>query len=197
MVGYRLTATRNQARCVGLILALVLLAACDGDSGDQANPTTTRRSSPVTVEGTSTTAIGEDGEVRAGYEAASEAFIEAAAVPDPDFPGLAETHVDPMLQQRRETLLALKADGRAIRYPTPSEYRIEVDQIMLDGEVARLVACVVDDGERVDASTGDVIASGVGTVEWRVAMRRVDGQWRLAERVENARWEGVDGCAAA
>lgn len=131
----------------------------------------------------------------AGYEAASEAFIQAAAIPDPDFPRLAETHTGPMLEQRRETLLALQADGRVIRYPTPSQYSIEVEDIDVEGDVARLVACVVDDGERVESATGNVVASGVGTVEWRVAMRRVDGEWRLAERLENARWDGVAGCA--
>lgn len=128
----------------------------------------------------------------AAYEVASRAFIEAAAIPDPDFPRLADTHTGPMLEQRRETLLALQADGRVIRYPSPSQYSIEVevDSVEVDGEVARLVACVVDDGERVEVTTGTVVASDVGTVEWRVAMRLVDGRWRLAERLENSRWEG-------
>ena len=75
-------------------------------------------------------------------------------------------------------------------------YQDSEASIDIDGDVARLVACVVDDGERVDAASGAVVASGVGTVEWRAAMRRVDGEWLLAERLENQRWEGVAGCAS-
>lgn len=133
--------------------------------------------------------------MRAAYEAASRAFIEAAAVPDPDYPPLATTHTGPMLVQRRDVLLGLKADGRIIRYPQPSQYRIQFERVEIQQDVARLVACVVDDGERVEASSGRVLSSGTGTVEWRAALRRVDGSWRLAERLENQRWEGVAGCA--
>jgi len=100
-----------------------------------------------------------------------------------------------MLTQRRDVLLGLKADGRVIRYPQTSVYRIQFESVEIDQDVARLVTCVVDDGERLEAASGTVLSSGVGTVEWKAALRRVDGVWRLAERVENQRWEGVAGCA--
>jgi len=54
----------------------------------------------------------------------------------------------------------------------------------------------VDDGETVVASSGEVVAHGLFTVQARAAMRRVDGTWRLAERLESAEWEGIAGCAA-
>lgn len=100
-----------------------------------------------------------------------------------------------MLDQRRETLRALQLDRRVIRYPQPSQYRIEFESVDVEDDVARLVVCVVDDGERVEVDTGRVIASGVGTVRGTAALRRVDGTWRLAERREEARWDGVAGCA--
>lgn len=133
----------------------------------------------------------------AAYEAASRAFIDAAAIPDPAFPALAATHTGPMLTQRREVLLALKADGRIIRYPQPTQYRIEIETVEVDQDVAHLVVCVVDDGQRVQLSTGEVVAGGVVTVRARAAMRRVSGSWRLAERVKEVEWEGVAGCATA
>ena len=144
---------------------------------------------------TSTTSPSDEAAVRSAYEAASRAFIEAAAIPDPNYPALTETHTGPMLEQRQDTLRALQLDHRIIRYPQPSQYRVEIDDVTIDGDVARLTVCVVDDGERVEKDTGRVIASGVGTVQGTAAMRRVDGTWRLAERREDQRWDGVAGCA--
>lgn len=201
MVAHELTRCgRKWTALVGSVAVLLAVGACRGGDGDGIGKptTTTAASQPATAApSTSTTEAmsGEEAKVRLAYEAASQAFIEAAAIPDPNYATLTQTHVGPMLEQRRQTLLGLKADGRVIRYPQPSAYRIKIDDVQIDGEVARLVACVVDDGERVEVATGRVIASGVGTVEWSAALRRVDGTWRLAERVEKARWEGVSGCA--
>ena len=121
-----------------------------------------------------------------------------SAIPDPDYPALAATHTGPMLEQRRNVLRALRADGRIIRYPTNSQYRIDIDEdtFKLDGDVATFEVCIVDDGERVVAATGEVISGGLGTAQARAAMRRIDGVWKLAERVQLAEWEGVAGCAA-
>ncbi|HEX7167071.1 MAG TPA: hypothetical protein VF230_08830 [Acidimicrobiales bacterium] len=131
----------------------------------------------------------------AAYEAASRAFVEAAAIPDPDHPQLAATHTGPMLEQRRGVLRALKLDGRVIRYPENSQYRTDVHAVDVDADVAVFDVCGVDDGQRVVASTGEVISGGVVTVLARAAMRRVDGAWLLAEREKVQEWEGVAGCA--
>lgn len=102
-----------------------------------------------------------------------------------------------MLDQRRNVLLALKADGRVIRYPEPTQYSIEFEDVQVEGDVARLQVCGVDDGQRVQASTGEVVAGGTVTVRARAAMRRINGSWLLAERVKEMEWEGVAGCATA
>lgn len=130
------------------------------------------------------------------YEAASRAFIDAAAIPDPSFPAVAATHTGPMLEQTTNLLRALQLDGRYIRYPANSQYRIDVEGVEVTGDVARLAVCVIDDGERVERASGNVIAGGVVTVQWTAAMRRVDGTWRLAERREESRRDGIAGCAA-
>ena len=121
----------------------------------------------------------------------------AYAVLTENLPALAATHTGPMYEQRRGVLLALQADGRVIRYPENSQYRVEIDEgtIEVDSDVARFEICGVDDGERVVAATGEVVAGGVVTVEAHVAMQRVDGVWKLAERQQLAEWEGVAGCA--
>lgn len=188
-------------RCLGVLLVVALSLSSQGCGGDDdaSSSTTTRPSEPTTTttdtSSTSTSASPDTAAVSSAYESASRAFIDAAAIPDPDFPAIAATHTGPMLEQRRETLRALQLDHRIIRYPQPSEYRIDVEDVTVDGEVARLTVCVVDDGERVNVDTGEVIASGTGTVRWTAAMQRVEGSWRLAERREEARWDGVAGCA--
>lgn len=185
-----------------VMVALVLLgaAACsddDGDGGTVASESTTTTRRPTTTTTTNPTEALE-AEIEAAYVASSRAFIDAAAIPDPNFPALAATHTGPMFEQRRGVLFGLQADGRVVRYPPNSQYRIEVDDesIELDGDVARLEVCVVDDGERVVVATGEVVAHGLFTVQARAAMQRVDGVWKLAERVQEAEWEGVAGCAA-
>lgn len=189
------------ARLVVLV-ALVLLsaAACSDDDGDggavSSDSTTSTTTRPPTTTTTDPTAALET-EISEAYEASSRAFIDAAAIPDPNLAALVATHTGPMYEQRRGVLLALQADGRVIRYPENSQYRVEIDEdsFEVDGDVARFEICGVDDGERVVAATGEVVAGGVVTVEARVAMQRVDGVWRLAERQQLAEWEGVAGCA--
>lgn len=183
-----------------VLFAISVLAAAscaDDDGGAVASDSTT--SSSARPPTTSTTADPDeplDEEVEAAYIASSRAFIDAAAIPDPNFPALAATHTGPMFEQRHGVLLGLQADGRVIRYPPSSQYRIEVSDIEIDGDVARLEVCVVDDGETVVASSGEVVAHGLFTVQARAAMRRIDGTWRLAERLEDGEWEGIAGCAA-
>jgi hypothetical protein len=188
------------ARSVGvltLVVVLALGASCSDKSGE-AGTTTLPRSK---VRSSSTSADPGDHDlaaVRAAYNASSRAFIDAAAIPDPNFAALTETHTGLMLEQREKVLAALKRDGRVIRYPANTKYHADIDDntFKLDGDVAIFDVCVVDDGERVDVASGKVISGGVGTVQARAAMRRVDGVWKLAEREQIAEWEGVAGCAA-
>lgn len=183
-----------------LAIAVLAAASCSDDDGgavasDSTTSSTARRSTTTTTADPSE-ALEE--EVEAAYVASSRAFIDAAAIPDPNFPALSATHTGPMFEQRRDVLLGLQADGRVIRYPPNSQYRIEVDEesIEIEDDVARFEVCGVDDGERVVAASGEVIAGGVVSVHARVAMQRVDGMWKLAERQQIAEWEGVAGCAA-
>lgn len=186
-----------------VFVALVLLsaAACSDDDGDGGAVSSDSTTSTTTRPSTTTTAADPtavlEAEISEAYEVSSRAFIDAAAVPDPNLPALAATHTGPMYEQRRGVLLALQADGRVIRYPENSQYRVEIDEdsFEVDGDVARFEICGVDDGERVVVATGEVVAGGVVTVEARVAMQRVDGVWKLAERQQLAEWEGVAGCA--
>ncbi len=154
------------------------------------SPTTSAPSS--TMPPSTTSPIKDD--IEAAYIAARDAFVAAAAIPDPNDPRLAATHVDPMLEQRRRVLLGLQGDGRIIRYPPNSRYEVVVEMVEIEGDVARLTFCAIDDGERVVVSTGEVIASGVGKVTGRAALRLQDGVWRLAEQLFDSREPGEASC---
>jgi hypothetical protein len=96
-----------------------------------------------------------------------------------------------MLQQTRDLLRSLKADGRVIRYPSNSQYRVVVESARTDGDVSRLQFCAVDDGERVDARTGEVISQGVVTARGQAALRLEAGVWKLAEQKFDSRTAGA------
>lgn len=187
-------------RALLLALGLGLIAtACSGD-GDAASETSTTRATTTTRPSTTTTAdpaVQTEAEVVDAYEAASEAFLDAAAIPDPDFPALLNTHVDPMLDQRRGVLTQLKVQGRVIRLPENSIHSIEAESFELrDADTAVLDVCIVDDGERFDAATGELLTDGEpGTSRFQAAMSRVDGRWVLAEQLLQEEWPGVAGCA--
>ena len=183
-----------------LLLATLAVASCSGDDGVESGSTTSTEASSTTSSSTTTTVDPAEealDEIEEAYDASGRAFIEAAAIPDPNHESFVATHTGPMLQQRRTVLRGLQADGRLIRYPPDSEYRVEIDpgSVEIEGDIATFKICGVDDGERVVAATGEVVAGGTVTVQAQVAMQRVDGTWKLAERRQLAEWEGVAGCA--
>lgn len=188
-----------------VVLAAVFtlgLSAC-ADGKDEAAPPTSAPTAAPSPSASATTSMTDraqtlEAEVVAAYEAASQAFLDAAAIPDPDFPALAQTHVDPMLDQRRGVLTQLKFEGRVIRLPADSVRSIEAESFEAHGDgTAVLVVCIIDDGERYDAATGELLTDGrPGTSRFRAALRNVDGRWVLAEQLLEEEWPGVAGCAA-
>jgi hypothetical protein len=194
------------AAAIGLIALAVVLVTGDPDIEPRDGADTSLESTPTgrTTDPTTATTVDPEQalrtEVMAAYDAQSDAFFQAAGIPDPDHPALAATHTQPMLGTTRALIVGLLGDGRIMRLPPDSQYRNEVESVEFppeyDGTVAILTVCTVDDGEIVELATGRVVAGGAGTVESRAAMRLEAGVWKLAEREELARWPGVAGCAA-
>jgi hypothetical protein len=184
------------------VILAALVAACGDDGGPDVAEGATSTSDTTTSALSTTTEDPQAAERQAvidAYLAAAEAARQASAppVPNPDLPVLLATHVGPMLEQRQGVFRGLRANGWAIRYPSDSKFRVEVESVEFDGDDAAILeVCAVDDGERIVVQTGEVLASGVATVEVTAAMRRVDGVWKLAERREEQQWEGEAGCAA-
>jgi hypothetical protein len=190
------------ALCVAL-LGAATFAACSDDSGADESSSTTEATTTTTAATDPEDA--ERAEVIAAYEDAVTAASEALAppTPNPQLPALLATHTGPMLEQRQTVASGLAANGWAIRLPEDTRFRAEVDPESVefdpdDPHVAFLTACSVDDGERFVVETGEPVADdsgGLHTIELSVAMQRVDGVWKLAERREEDRWDGEAGCA--
>jgi hypothetical protein len=188
---------------IGVCLVLVL-SGCGGDDdvGDEARggtSPTAATSSATTTEPTDDWQGAERQAVIDAYLAAEDAALAASGppTPDPELPALLRTHTGLILDQRQETILGLRANGWAIRLPEGSRFNLDVESVELEGDsVAILRVCGLDDGERFVVETGEVIASGLVTVELTAAMELVDGVWKLSERREEHQWEGQAGCAA-
>lgn len=180
-------------------MALLAAAGCSNGSSDTdvADRTTTTTTSSTTTSTTVDPAMAAAASAIDGYKAAEAAAIEAGKIPDPNLPALAATHIDPMLQQRRLVFAAMKRDGRVWRYPANTKTRdiVEIEDVEIDGVVARFEACAVDDGEEVEVATNRVIDGGVVTIRSLIAMELTDGVWKLAERKKLESWNGVAGCA--
>ena len=180
------------------LFVCLLLAACTDDDSSKAQRTTTSSTTSSTIDGPS----AEVDAVVAAYKAAELAGIRAGMIPDPDYPDLAATHTGPMLERARELYRGYQLRNVAYRYPDPPEkgFRITVDPetVEITGDVALFEACAVDEGQRIDTETGKPLSpdGGVSTVLLKVAMQRVDGVWKLAERKNLDSWDGVAGCAA-
>lgn len=197
-----MTATARWRHCVvraALATFVVLAAACSDEPNraDEDRPTSTDRVESDT-SGPTTTLDERSQAVVDGLDAAGDAFNEAAGGPDPDYP-LDETHVGPMLNQSRNIVEGLAADGLVLEYPEDSrssETVLSVD--FRSDSVAILEVCAVDDGRRVDQETGEVVAGGgVSTVWSDVAMELHGDTWKLAEVNQTDRKDGAASCDPA
>lgn len=159
--------------------------------------------------------------VEEGYVAAMRARIDSGSPPDPDFPNLAETHVDPMLEEWTGQLERWAFTDHVVRYPEFPDVTVlsvtfgwdtgdgsadtEADDADGNsvGNLATVQACIVDGGQLVHQPTGDVErqenadSSGLVTVYEHATMKKVDGAWKLAERRPDKDWPGRAGCAVA
>jgi hypothetical protein len=70
-----------------------------------------------------------------------------------------------------------------------------VTVVSVDGDLAVVQECFVDDAVVYRRSTGEVVNDGVATHNVRGELRRANGVWRVSYTRLAQRWEGVDGCA--
>lgn len=139
------------------------------------------------------------------YEAYWDAYDAARATPSvnpsTDFPILADLAAGEQLEVSHESLVELAQKGEAIREPeTPAiagvsadaEHRLRVD--LVDGSVAEISACVVNDDVRHIVGSGAIVRDAVTTVTSEATMAFTDGEWKLIRSRAIDIAEGVTGC---
>ena len=182
--------------------AAVAIALLGGGCGGSGEPAAVGEvpplSSTASTAPTSTTLSRAEIEqaVLDAYLAGWEAKRISNDPPDPDFPGLAETHTGPALDQAVENREAFKITGRVGRFPEDSISETRAEVVSLGPDEAVVRDCSIDDGQIVIAETGEVVNDLVATVLFEGSMVVEDGRWKLRSLKVVEEWEGVGGCAA-
>lgn len=191
---------RRRPWLAATLSVLVAFAPACSDDPNRADdePRSTTTETTTGVSGSATTLDERRQEVINDLEAAGAAFDEAAGGPDPDYP-LEDHYSGPMLAQARNIVQGLADDGLVLIYPEDSKAEQTVLSVEFRSDtVAILKICGVDDGRRVDQDTGEVVVGGgISTVWSDIAMELHGETWKLAERVETERKNGVGSCDSA
>jgi hypothetical protein len=188
-------------RWLALLVALALAAGCGNDDADGASETGTTSTTESDAEPGEGDVDAKLDEVLDALVAAEVAVCEAlgSPTPDADHPELLATHTGPVLDRTVELAEEFRDEGLAFQCSEDSRLDIEVLSFEFgefdDDEAVWLELCVVDDSERVVVETGEVVGGGLTAARVSDALRRVDGEWKLAERRVNEEWEGADECA--
>lgn len=212
------TTTRLIVAALGCAAVSVLAVACNGDDGSDVAAATTTTSSErttTTARTRSTTTSTSGPSVTAptstpgtgGANAAEQEVIDRyigywdartaanTGVPNPADPALAEFATGEQLEAVVTETQANLDGGFAFRAAErPANFR-EVRVVSIDGDVAVVQECVVDDQVIFRRESGEVVNDEVATRNVRGELSRVDGRWRLARAELVQRWEGVGGCA--
>lgn len=119
-----------------------------------------------------------------------------SGIPDPAHPGLAEYATGAQLAKTVEETQTNLDNGVAYQ-PAEDPAGIQrVEVVSIDGDLAVVQECYVDDGVVIQRDTGEVLNDEVSTHNVRGELVREDGgPWRVSEVRAIQVWEGVAGCA--
>jgi hypothetical protein len=186
----------------------VAVAGCGGDDAaadlERDGTTTTRRVTTSTAESPATPTPAPSSTVAdplhqeiidryIGYWDAR--FAANTGTPNPTDAALAEyasgEQIEAVVAETQHNL----DDGLALRpAAAPHNFR-RVNVVSVDGDLAVVQECFVDDAVVYRRTTGEVVDDGVATHNVRGELRRESGVWRVSYTRLAQRWEGVDGCA--
>lgn len=174
------------ALLVAFCAALVLAGACGGDDEPDADrqPTTTAPSTTASPEAADEAALRQLAED--WYEA-----VEAIYVGDREPEAAADYISDPYLSGFTEQVDQFKRSGRQAQITGESSH--EIRSIIVEGDEATLIECVIDADVLLDAD-GSVLNDVVQANLYSTDAQRVDGGWRLTERETLAEEDGETSC---
>ncbi|MGH9186072.1 MAG: hypothetical protein ACRD0U_09705 [Acidimicrobiales bacterium] len=170
------------------VAMVVLLAACGGD--DDAATTTTGRDTTTTSESTTTSPstttttttlppVSREQQAIAQYNRYWVVFYEAAAIPDPDYPPLAEVATGLDLARTQDLFIdlrnrGLRGEGRA-EASAPTAVSVSEIEIVLHD-------CFLADSRLVNVATGEVTDEDDNTPQsYRITMVNEGGGWKVTD----------------
>jgi hypothetical protein len=128
-------------------------------------------------------------EIEAVYRGAVLALHDAGATADPQLAALAAHLGEPLLGSWRERILALRIQGRRVRFPTPSRFDVSVEAVRLAADEAQVESCEVDDAVVFELASGAVVNDRVVVRRVTSVVARAGGSWRVVGRETTAEGE--------
>ena len=181
---------------VAAVTATALLGACSDDiaaPGPTADATTTTTTAaPTTTTQPSAPTTPED-EVAAAYVDAFSAYFRAGESPTAT-DGLEAFFGDAALEAVLVNLDGMVTGGILSDF-SKGDPTIAIESITREGETtARLVACTIDTGQQINASSGRV-TDDVPVSRRSTATLELTDRWRVIEHHTIAEWPHAGGCA--
>jgi hypothetical protein len=190
-------------RLVALALSVLLamsFTACgsddEPDTADDTRATTTAATEPSDGTSTTTAAVDEtEAEILVAVDGYWDSYFVVNDPPNPDHPDLATYRTGEALEQSKANVQERKDLGQVVRLPDEPEYMHDPRVESVDGDVAVVRDCSVDDSLLVEVGTGQVLNDDVATVLWETHVAREGGEWKVSANYVTQEWEGVAGCA--
>ncbi|MEM7336990.1 MAG: hypothetical protein AAF467_00005, partial [Actinomycetota bacterium] len=139
------------------------------------------------------------------YEAYWSAFDEArqnpSADPAVDAPDLANVAAGELLDVSYQSVIDLAEQGQAYAEPdqpaidgtdTDTEHRVRIE--LVEGSIAEVRSCVVNDDVRIVVGSDEVIRDAVVTVESTSTLALTEGRWKMIRSAADKIEPGVTGC---
>ncbi len=173
---------RRAPVAAGAVVAGLLLAACGGSASSAPAASSTTQAPPVTstTTTTTTTASTPEAEVLAAVSGYWSVFFEANDPPDPEHPGFGRFYTGDALAKSVGNAASRRSMGQAVRPGSQDLFRSRPKVVSIEGDVATVEDCLVDDSTLVDVNSGAVLNDAVATSLMRIDLRQVDGVWRVA-----------------
>jgi hypothetical protein len=159
--------------------ASLLVAACGGSSPSAHRVTSSARSATTATP----TPNAEEAAIIAAYRAAVKAFQQSVAIPDPAYPALAATTVDPLLHTLRLNLVTDKLNGIVGRGPIQLLHphvvsRSATQAVVLDCEFDQSVLVYKVNGNPVQGQPGGTSPQYEGV---RATLVMTPSGWKLSD----------------
>lgn len=189
---------RQRTALVIAVVVSVILAACGADKTPETLPPT----KPVTTVATTTTTTVVADPV---HKEIIDAWIDAdRIITEAKNSGEYENHSGlvkyylpgELFQATKAQLAEQRSRNERVRYPEPSDRSHDVRVVLIEGIVASITDCEVDDAIVFDGVTGAVLNDDVGTLAQigELVRNETTGQWRVSGLKLIKQLEGVQSC---